>query len=276
MNISFWYEYGQIKEIGTGHKYRSEALGRNLKKRGHQIFYNENFPNADIIVVDHMFPQTTFIDYWKAKRKKIVLIDGAEKDVPLVDLSISASVNDSAQFKGADYVVFEPNCTNVKYNPQIESDRVFVGLGGYDAGNFLEGVLDVVINLFGLKVIVAESINHTNKMFEIYEESAERHKNYNPYELMRGCFMGITNGGLTLFQALHFGLPTIALPQYLHQEFNIADLADGCCWPTQLDGLEDLIGEMDDKRRLELSAKAERKFDGRGIERVCDLIEGMK
>jgi spore coat polysaccharide biosynthesis predicted glycosyltransferase SpsG len=98
----------------------------------------------------------------------------------------------------------------------------------------------------------------------------------NYYDAMNECLMGITNGGLTLVQALQFGLPTIALAQYEHQTKNIRLFPEGCV-EGSLDNLGGLVSDLfaNEYKRESLSRFARHYVDGKGVDRVCNLIEDL-
>ena len=91
--------------------------------------------------------------------------------------------------------------------------------------------------------------------------------------------MGIINGGLTFFQALFYGLPTLAIPQYEHQQTNI-DYLKHCCIPTKLDK-DDIVKKIgwlidNEYHRKSLSLLSMHHVDGKGANRICKLIEDLK
>ena len=110
MKIAFFYEYGKINEIGTGHKYRSREIGKMLEKNGHDVEYIEQKnivpnKNCDILVIDHVTSQAEMISNAKKIGTKVVLMDGCPDDIEAVDLSISSFANPKAQYRGIKYIV---------------------------------------------------------------------------------------------------------------------------------------------------------------------------
>lgn len=230
MNIAFFYEYGNIDEIGFGHKYRSEAISDELARRGHNVFFYDGCANADVLVIDHMFSQEELI--LKNKDKKIVLIDGAEEDTDLVDLSISAFVNKKSKYTGIEYIAFPMHPKTTSYCMYREGTTVFVGLGGYDRNNYVRVVIDA-LEYLKLDYIIAPSINHDNLNDLVsFPDNIWHDDNY--FEAMKFCAMAITNGGLTMFQALHYGMPTVAIPQYDHQKYIINNISGLCLSSTPI------------------------------------------
>jgi len=277
MKIAFYYECGKIPEIGMGHKYRSHEIGNELIRRGHKVEYTSNdvVKNGwDVLIIDHISSQKSIIDRAKASGAKVVLIDGAQEDVPLVDISISAFVNEESHYKGEKFLVFPANAWN-RYSPRTKSKTIFVAVGGFDAGNIAEFILETLEEM-GLNAIVAKSINHPDFKEKFGRVGIFEEDNY--YDAMSECVLSITNGGLTFFQSLFYGMPTIPIPQYEHQKINIGYL-EHCCLPVKKD-TEDLktkVGWLMENEyyRESLSRLSRFHVDGKGAKRICNLIEEL-
>lgn len=274
MKIAFFYEHGQIKEIGTGHKYRSGFIARELRRRGHTTWMledNPSYDDADLVVIDHMFSQKNIIDEIKSKNKKVVLIDGAVEDTELVDLSISPFYNTKSQYRGINYIAI-PSAWE-KYRTYNKSNSVFISMGGFDANNYAEMIIKV-LKEYNLNAVVAKSINHPD--FSKVYSNAVMFEEEDLYTAMRECTIGIVNGGLTLFQSLHYGLPCVAVPQYAHQRNNI-EYVQHCCSlaePNEEDLKLKIKWFIDSEYfRESISKLAQHSVDGKGIQRICALIE---
>jgi len=278
VKITFFYESGAIPEIGTGHKYRCKEIAKELEKKGHDIAFMQDeilISNRDIMIIDHIKSQRGLIERAKHAKMKVVLIDGHPDDVELVDLSISAYANPKAQYRGAKYMAFSTlNQYWDKYKAHTKSKTIFVGVGGFDYKNIAEFILKALDEL-GLNAIVAKSINHPNfKEFsraKVFEED-------NYYDAMHECVAAITNGGLTFFQTLYYGMPTLPIAQYPHQQVHIDHLAH-CCLPVKLetsDIKEKISWAIDNEYyRRSVSLLAQHFVDGKGTLRICNLIENM-
>jgi spore coat polysaccharide biosynthesis predicted glycosyltransferase SpsG len=143
-------------------------------------------------------------------------------------------------------------------------------MGGYDANNLAETAIQAV-KWAGRKALVAKSINHPNWSETYPHVIMFEDKDY--YEALRQCVFGITAGGLTLFQALHFGLPCIAIPQYEHQAENIDAVKGSCLRATTQDILLATDWMLNRDNRERLSVKARQTVDGKGVQRICNVIE---
>ena len=277
MKITFYYEYGFKKEIGTGHKYRVKQVGKELEKRGHSVEYtteNVVVNSWDVLVIDHMDEKSSMIARAKRNNMKVVLIDGVEDDIPNTDISISMFANPSAKYTGLDYAVFPDAPEWANHNVDIHRNTIFVGMGGYDANNYAYLVAEA-LGLFKINVIVTKSINHVKNISDV-NKRAIFFDEENYYDAMYECDIAITNGGLTLFQSLHYGLPTIAIPQYEHQKLHIAGAKDLCIQaePDIID-IQQKVNTLlnDEYKRRDVSIRSMNTVDGNGAKRIADLIE---
>jgi spore coat polysaccharide biosynthesis predicted glycosyltransferase SpsG len=276
MKIAFFYECGKIKEVGAGHKYRSISLATELRKRGHRVEMPEN-QNADgdqdVLVVDHVFSQKDLICSAKERGTKVVLVDGAEQDVGIVDESVSCFFNKKAKHTGIRYAVV-PRCYAPARFDRSTNDTVFVSCGGFDAGNYTEMILNV-LQKNNFKSVVTAGANNKSVVRKFNNAVLFEDDYY--YDAMNQCGLAITNGGLTLFQALHFGMPIIAVPQYEYQKDNI-DCVSHCCLPAKpnAEDIEEKLKWLESRDlRRSLGDIARGWVDGQGIDRVCDIIEGL-
>lgn len=278
MKIGFFCDLGEIPEIGTGHFYRSKWTAEAMERRGHKtvrIGPGDIIPDdLDVLVIDDLRSQRSVLDEAKANGAKIVLIDGIPEDVPGADLTISARFNTASQYIGTEYMSFLPRGDRKYSDP--DNRRVFVSMGGFDANEIAYTALDVLDEI-GADAVVTKSINHID--LEERFPNAEIYVGDDYYEPMSTCKIGIVAGGLTMFQAFHFGLPCVVVPQYDHQVEYIRPIR-GCCFVSLNRSREsiktwvDWLLSMKDSR-LELSDRSQKAVDGKAIDRTCDLIEGM-
>jgi len=277
MKITLFYESGEIAEIGTGHKYRCLEIAKLLEKNGHDVRFMLDgvlTSGRDVLVIDHIKSQKSLIARAKHSGMKVVLIDGHPDDTELVDLSISAFVNPKAEYTGVKYMAFPVlNQHWDKYRAGAKSNAVFVGVGGFDYRQMAEVIVSVLQDM-ELNAVVAKSLNHTDFREKFSRVVVFEEENY--YSAMKECVLSITNGGLTLFQSLYYGMPTLPIAQYKHQETNIS-FVDHCCVPTKLDKAEikDKVIQLVDNeyQRESLSRLAKYFVDGKGTKRICSLIE---
>lgn len=277
MRVVFWYQCGEIDEIGTGHRFRSRFIGEQLTQRGHEVTYIEDndvvADNYDVMIIDHINPPKDISKRAKSMGMKVVVIDGKD---PVADISISAFLNDDADYKGIMYATFPVSPYSMKYDSDNGSDIAFVGMGGFDKNNYAKVVLEILMEM-KINAIVTHSINHPDFKKEFPGVEVFCGNNY--CDAMNKCLFAITNGGLTFFQALHFGIPTIAIPQYEHQVTNISAVNCCCisCCPDKNDISASVHIMANSKcRRRDLSVLSQHYIDGRGVERICNIIEEIE
>lgn len=275
MRIGFFCERGEIPEIGTGHYYRSKWTSEEMALRGHDtinISPDDDLPgDIDILVIDDLRSQKPVMDDAIKRNIKTVLIDGVPGDIANADLTISACFNEKAQYKGVKYMSFLPR--GDKQYSVDQPDNIFVSMGGFDANQNAKKAL-VAINELGLNAIVTKSINHFG-FAEVFP-NVEVFVGEDYYIPMSKCKVGVVNGGLTMFQAMHFGLPVLAVPQYDHQREYIKAVSGGC-WKTNVKDIKNNLVRLlqSAKIRKSLSTNGQRLVDGKAIGRTCDLIEGI-
>jgi spore coat polysaccharide biosynthesis predicted glycosyltransferase SpsG len=276
MKVCFYYEYGEIPEIGTGHFYRTKTIRRELEKRGHQTYAVEDgifFPDTDILVIDHFNSQKELILRAKTVGIKVVLIDGQEEDVEYADESISAIYNKNARWTGLEYMCFPTAGATDFYSTPRNTRIVFVGMGGFDKCNLAEFAVDILGEL-ELNAIVARSINHN-----FQRNNMEFFEGENYFDALDKCEFAVTAGGLTLFQVLFYRMPCVAIPQYEHQKENI-EMVGQCC-------LQSLNDKADLKSKIQhlmnnqyakenLSRKSSCLVDGNACNRICDIIGNLR
>ena len=278
MKIGFLYDYGAKKEIGMGHYYRCQWIGEELKKLGHKVFNLDDgviTTDLDAVVMDYIGDKSAWIESCKKESIKVVVIDGTPESAALADISISCNFNLKAQYRGLQYAIIPKLCGVSHYQPQGKKSTIFVSMGGYDHNNFAEMVLRVLKDK-GLYAIITKSINHPNfkEMFDNVEVSRER----DFYIPMSECLFGIVNGGSTLFQALHYGLPCIAVPQYKYQSDAIDLVQNLClsCLPNKDDISKNIdIIKSSEYKRESMSVLSRYHIDGSGLSRVVKLIDAL-
>jgi spore coat polysaccharide biosynthesis predicted glycosyltransferase SpsG len=253
-------------------------LAEELTKRQHKILYVEDdiiCSGPDTMIIDYDGSASSVIDRAKRAGMKVILMDGQDEHAPLVDLSISVCTNNNAQYRGADYCVVYKKGRTTYHRPDKKKKVVFVSVGDFDETNMAEFALDILAEM-NINAIVTKSTNHGNlrdkySRIEIYNED-------NYYDAMHECVMGIISGSDVMLQALYYGLPCIIMPQNDGQK-NIIELSKHCCVPCKRE-TEDIkfwTQYLLDHEgfRKNLSILSSFHIDGRGCNRICDLIEKL-
>jgi spore coat polysaccharide biosynthesis predicted glycosyltransferase SpsG len=276
MHVVFFCEYGNIEEIGFGHLYRTKTLMRELERKGHTSEISQSYDKANVFVVDHMKSQSELLRGAKERGIKTVLIDGDPDDVQFADISISAFVNYASEYKGLDYLVFPLPQGFYFYDTDKnnESKKIFISMGGYDANKYTALAVRASFEM-GFTAVVPKN---NSDMLQTQYSNVIIYGGDDYYEAMIDCFAAITNGGLSMFQTLYFGVPTIAIPQYEHQGGNIRRV-EHFCVPSlpDLSSIKSRLSVMieDGQMRRDLNYSSCRSIDDQGPKRVVRLIESM-
>jgi spore coat polysaccharide biosynthesis predicted glycosyltransferase SpsG len=312
VKIAFICNGGNIPEIGFGHFSRCTRMAEVLMKHGHQVCfviseasemppidcsvyragadsYGKVFASLspDIIFVDMLNTEPAFMKMLKKRCRKLITIDN-KTGGHVADLVISGGVVETGN-KACEYVITHPrlNCTKKKIRRRCK--RIFVSFGGYDHHDLTIKTADALRYIGRMEVNfiigenyektkeLADSLRHCDIKFNIYKKPSSYH------EILRNSDLAITNGGLTMFDAMACGIPTLVIAQYDHQR----DVARRYGDAVDFIGKGDKVGAGDiitavyallvnyDGRR-EMSERAQEYVDGKGLGRVVKLITERK
>jgi hypothetical protein len=212
-----------------------------------------------------------------------VAVDGS-----VVAPSADPFLHTGRRFGGTEYMVLDPIYGRLRERPKPIRERirsVFVNLGGGDSAKYFSGVLEGLkcwshaLDVVGIPGFVSwgqEIIGRRDwhpLHFHWETEGLER--------LLFQADLAITAGGLSAYEALCAGTPLAALSYDPPQQTTIAALAGkGACIdlgpgdaldPFQVSAMLSLIDTDADRRRI-LSIRGREIVDGRGADRVAQLI----
>ena len=233
------------------------------------------------------------------------LISAARKrGVPLVsihDLGLNPMPSDvvidgsilpgPATYGGTRYMVLDPAYRDLNQKPRklgktIRS--VFVNLGGGYSTKLLPAVLEG-LKLWGRPIRVSAprgfaSWGRKRLRSRDWRPLRFRWELRGPHAALSGADLAITAGGLSAYEALCAGTPTLALSCDSWQQKTVSALARaGACVNLgpggELDSksLAALVGQLDRDRvlRRTLSRRGRKTVDGRGAERVSGIIRNL-
>ena len=261
--ILFRCDAGNIKNLGTGHLMRSIFILNYLKKRikkldyiflcktknkyaiskkillskkikyqsiGHEIkifSYQEskiiNKIKPDIIIFDQLDkPKKTFFNEID-KKTKIITIDSQVEKFEGLDLMINPmnhiirkqkNILSGFQYNIISEQIYKPSKKNKKYKNN------FISFGGFDYKNIVSFVKPIVLKNKHLNFFINSKFK--KKFSDLDNVNFFDHNNY--YKIKSKCCIAIISGGITLIEAIYFGIFTISIPQYKHQLENIRNL----------------------------------------------------
>ncbi|TYS33005.1 PseG/SpsG family protein [Bacillus pumilus] len=192
-------------------------------------------------------------------------------------------VNGTDYFYGTPYLLLDHEISKLKdtYEVRKECKKVVVSLGGSDPGGLLLKVVSSLLEARHLHILaVAGKASRVEEQIEAAHIQFIRHTDQLPAHLAEAD-LAIVAGGMTLYEAVCIGVPSIVLSQVDHQAMTAARFAqNGACHHL---GLGDLVDEKDiwcAARRLSGSYFLRRSIhlngrsliDGKGTERVKNIL----
>ncbi|AVM25811.1 PseG/SpsG family protein [Bacillus pumilus] len=192
-------------------------------------------------------------------------------------------VNGTDYFYGTPYLLLDHEISKLKdtYEVRKECKKVVVSLGGSDPGGLLLKVVSSLLEARHLHILaVAGKASRVEEQIEAAHIQFIRHTDQLPAHLAEAD-LAIVAGGMTLYEAVCIGVPSIVLSQVDHQAVTAARFAqNGACHHL---GLGDLVDEKDiwrAARRLSGSYFLRRSIhlngrsliDGKGTERVKNIL----
>lgn len=256
MIISFLYEDNQVAI--------ANEIKNRLILRGHEIKDYHSTQKIDVLVVIGNAMSGT-----QCKAEKTVCIGSDEGG----DITINPFYERKSDFSGSKYIVV-PGFKNRawdRYRANIKSKTIFVGINNHST---ILLALEVLSGL-GVNAIVATDDHELKKTFsriEIFDEE-------DCYNAMYECVAAITDGGTIFLQSLSYGMPTVAISDDKIQE-NIVGSLKHCCLPVkkEKEDIETKISWLieSEYHRKSLSMLATHFVDGKGTDRICSIIDGLR
>lgn len=250
--------------------FRSKLISQHSKKMGHRVIWSDyGYLDCDMLVIDMAVSQLDFMK--SVSYSYLTVIDGSEIDTIYSDLSISAWANRHAQFMGLKYIVV-PELKIPRYNGH-KSKTMFISVGEMDVYGIVEKALPL-LHRAGYFAIVDPSCNHYGlrnrfKNVGVFDGN-------DVYDAMSECFAAITDGGNCFLQSLHYGLPTVAVPQKSQKK--IVNLLSNCCIKSfEGAGLGLPLEQLRENSYLrdKLSLAGQLTIDGQGAMRISRMMESI-
>lgn len=169
--------------------------------------------------------------------------------------------------------------------------RVFVSFGGADAPNATAMALKALVKACpGVEadVVIGSANRHAAALEAMAREMPGIHLHVSPpglASLMAGAGLAVCGGGLTLFEGLCVGLPSIVVSIAPNQSLAVKALAaDGLCsFAGEIANLDEgalarRIGALwgAEREREEMAARGMELVDGQGAARVADAMLGWQ
>lgn len=192
-------------------------------------------------------------------------------------------VNGTEHFHGAPYLLLDHEIGQLKetYEVRKECKKVVISLGGSDPRGLLSKAVSALIATDHLHILaVSGKASHITEQVEAEHIQFIRHTNRLLARLWEAD-LAIVAGGMTLYEAVCIGVPSIVLSQVDHQAVTASSFAQkGACLHL---GLGDHVDEKDIsnavqrlsgshclRRSIHLNGRT--LIDGKGTERVKNIL----
>jgi spore coat polysaccharide biosynthesis predicted glycosyltransferase SpsG len=203
---------------------------------------------------------------------------------------VDSPCRDRAYFSGTEYMILDPVYRGLHQQNKLirnEIRSIFVNLGGGDSGRFYTKVLQG-LKLWGreVNVIGAPGFASWGKEALVQKDWHPLHFRWEKQNIEECLFesdLAITAGGISAYEVLCAGTPLLALSYDSFQETTLKILGDSdACLslglgeklaPSDLAQTLALV-ESDIDRRRRMSLRGKQIVDGRGAERVAQIIRG--
>ncbi|MGE6630430.1 PseG/SpsG family protein [Bacillus sp. NPDC077027] len=270
-----------------------------VPSKGNQAYFNRaiEMVQPDLLIIDVLEFDLTLLNVMKSSCRdgKIVLFEEKREDAwKLADVVINGiyggfqndHVHDNGleHFNGTPYLLLENELRHLKekYEVHKECRKVVVSLGGSDPSGLLEKVTSALKSADHLDVIaVAGSASRFNEdLSDAQHIQLLRHTTHLPLLLFEAD-LALIAGGVTLYEAICIGVPSIVLSQVEHQTETAAMFAKkGACLHLGLganvdekdilQAVEKLSNSYFLRKSIHLNGRT--LIDGKGLERVQNIL----
>jgi spore coat polysaccharide biosynthesis predicted glycosyltransferase SpsG len=222
--------------IKTKKKFKIGKKILDLEKFNYENFPNniEDFSLDEVNIIKKFNPKLVLIDrlgfvskkYLSILRKskiKSILIDNSSKFKKYSNFYINPLIfNKIKKNEGYNYSIFPSILIDKKDRPQSSHKKkikVFLFFGGFDYNGITLKIIRILKDIKNIDFIIDKrmAIHFKNKNYSTYD-------NKNFYNNLSNSDYAIVSGGLIVFDAIKYNLPTICVPQYFHQKKTILNL----------------------------------------------------
>ena len=246
---------------------------------------------TDVVVVDRLDTSKRFMATIKRATNLLMTLDNRGTGAPLADLLINGMIRGGdTPYRGYDYVVLPPRKIRKKKILK-ECKKVFIAFGGYDHLGLVPKAFEAAqsFSRSARFTVVSGNKNGESNGKGVPDSLQGRLrvfkwvKDLDP--LVENSDLAILSGGLSLYQALSFGVPSLVISQYPHQLETAEKLAKdnaavnlGSGSELAPEGIQKAARQLlsDYSQRVALSKKAQSLIDRNGLHRVTRLIQVVK
>ena len=186
-----------------------------------KLFLNNK---PEVVIFDLLNTSNEFIECWKQKTNKTISFDNIGPGRKKIDLVFNALWFKNEDFAlnnilvGYKYLLLKESLYKNRYQLNQQVKNIFIAFGGIDTNNLTIKILKFLRKFYGKFnfYVVASPLN--SNYIKIVQYCKKNHLNYvfdfnNLYKITQKCDLAIVNGGLTLYEVLCQGIPTMMLRQ---------------------------------------------------------------
>ena len=251
---------------GRGHEVFSVALSRKAASLCSRPVKNRG--RADVVLLDVPYPGDEEVRRAREFGAKVVALDYEGGEVPEAVVALQGGrpmPRGTRCHVGIEFAIIRSELRAVK-DAGAKGGEVLVILGGGDSEGFAN---EIARRLPAVPLCVVQGPNAGTLQAERENVRVLQNPSCLP-ELMSGCPWAVTSGGTTMLEMLFFGKATHVVPRTSAETaFAQKFLKKGALLGVGLENLRE--PEVEQRRFCE--RKGPELIDGRGAERIADIVE---
>lgn len=248
---------------------------------------------ADMLITDSYSVDETYFKETKKIFNKTAYIDDINQHYFNVDFLINQNCDaedfhykansDTKLLLGTDYILLRDEFKSLQ-SKDIKNRvyDVMITVGGADPNKLTETILNYVSRMdYNFHVVIGPSFGDISFVENFEAHNIKLYYNADMCEIMKKCDMAIAACGSTLYELSACGVPTLGIivadnQQGIANKLNSMGTIQNLGWYNKI-GKEDLINNIikldnDCMLRKSLSEKASKIVDGKGAERIAELL----
>ena len=274
-----------IKEIG-----KRDYIINVAEDIGQEISYIQSI-QPDVIIVNMLKNDIERLEFFKQSSKLLVTIDDSGAAAKLSDIRINPLYYTDGAINEPEYIALGKEFISANKKDKTikgEVGNILVTQGGADTYGFTPKIISALSEIeetIHINVVIGPAF----KNFEELNEAVKRSKRcfnllynvHNMCQLIQNADMVITGGGNTMFEIACLGIPALVVCGDTFEEETAGRMEKWGIVENMGFGLNVSQKEIlekaellikDAKKRSEMSMNGRKRTDGRGAERVVQLI----
>lgn len=264
----------------------------------------KSIEDCDVVVLDMLDLSEEILQIIKQKTRKIALLSPIFNHMDLMDYYFGRTkyLNFDPEnypnlkvYAGLEYAIIQKNCKQISsgiFEENLKTDNlpIAISMGGGDAFN---KTLDVLKVLKQCKVkatfwvMIGEGYKHSfdELIDEIRNDTSHEiilaKTNNSMWNILKNCVLCILPGGITSFEAVYAGLPTINFFDQESQQFLLQEIVEhnaaydfGIYSESTLQSISNFIENIQNSKKELLQMHVNTKFliDGQGSKRIFSIL----